>query len=397
MPPPVKSDFDVIVAGAGLAGSACATVLARAGWHVALLERDTFPRDKLCGEFLSGESAGFLEKLGCLPQILDLNPPEVRHVRFITARGKTLTIPLPHTAFGVTRRRLDHILFQNACAAGATGVTQCDVRQLEPATGLSSPHVQATVPDDGPVNMGANAIIAAYGRRAAPDKALERDHPLKNGTIGLKLHHVPADGPAGQQAYEQLEGITEIFALPGGYCGISLVDGGLVNVCMLLEKSTLSRARSPRWPDVATMIAAANPALGSRLATLTPVHEPVQSVAQISFAVKGTHLPGIYFTGDAAGMIAPLCGDGQAMALESGLMLAHLLLDNGPPGNLKRNGRMIELAWQRQWEQRFVNRMRIGRSLQKLILQPTTAELAVACLAPAPRVVKQWLSKATRS
>src|SRR5690606_12473915 len=101
----------VSVIGGGLAGTADARKFASGGWPVHIIERDTFPRNKLCGEFLSGESRWLLKELGCLDKLLRHDPPEIRQARFISRRGRILVAQLPTPAIGISRRLLDETLF----------------------------------------------------------------------------------------------------------------------------------------------------------------------------------------------------------------------------------------------------------------------------------------------
>src|SRR2546421_680310 len=108
-------EVDVAIIGAGPAGSTLAALLARRGIAVALIDRDTFPRDKLCGEFLSYDALPVLDALGVsIPQA-----PYIECCR-IVARHRQYEFDLPHAARGVSRMLLDDLLFRTAVAAGAT-------------------------------------------------------------------------------------------------------------------------------------------------------------------------------------------------------------------------------------------------------------------------------------
>src|ERR1700761_8369573 len=96
--------YDVIVAGGGLAGLALATQLARAGYTVALLEKDNYPGHKVCGEYISLESWNFLEELG-LP-LSDWNLPIIRQLLVSAPNGRSLEHELQLGGFGISRYRL---------------------------------------------------------------------------------------------------------------------------------------------------------------------------------------------------------------------------------------------------------------------------------------------------
>jgi menaquinone-9 beta-reductase len=109
-----KADADVLVIGAGPAGSACAWALARAGLRVLLVDQHAFPRDKVCGDGLIPDAMAALARLGVLEQVLAVAQP-VHHVRCIGSRGGQVDVP--GTMAVLPRRELDHILFRHAVAS----------------------------------------------------------------------------------------------------------------------------------------------------------------------------------------------------------------------------------------------------------------------------------------
>ncbi|MFN8423192.1 MAG: FAD-dependent monooxygenase [Anaerolineae bacterium] len=115
----VPERADVVVVGAGPAGSALAALLARGGIDVVLLERDAFPRDKLCGEFLSPEAGQLLAAIGCRDALAALAPPVLAAARFTLPSGFALDVPLPGEGWGLSRRALDAALASHAAASGA--------------------------------------------------------------------------------------------------------------------------------------------------------------------------------------------------------------------------------------------------------------------------------------
>ena len=364
---------DVVIVGAGPAGATAAATLALAGRDVLLLEKDQFPRDKLCGEFLSGEAERWLDATGALEPLRKLAPPHIHDASFVVPSGGRARIALPAPGIGISRRRLDHTLFDAAVAAGANGVTKAEVvriddRDVEVRRGDETSTVRADV------------IVAAHGRRARLDKQLgrqfiERRHPY----VGLKRHH--------EDLGTGLEGQIELFVFDGGYCGMSHVEGGTMNVCMLVEERFVRALGGAEWGLVTTEIARRHAAFGARLETLAPKDEPV-AVAQIPFEDKERHHGSTLFAGDAAAMIAPLTGDGQAMAIESGAMLAELVLAN-PPDRLPE-------VWDRTWRKRFAPRLTLARNLQRALLSPRTARALVGTVGRFPSVGRA-LARMTRS
>lgn len=362
---------DAAVMGGGPAGSALAALLAASGRRTVLLERDRFPRRKVCGEFLSTEAQGLLRKIGCLDAVRNLAPASIRRGRFYSASGREARFPLGGEAWGLSRWALDAALFKHARDRGVHAFEGANV------VGVSGGRLDVELSASGEpsrrVSLEAPLVVDARGRQAAPAGT----GPL---FIGYKRRYLPETGRE-----DLLEGAVEIHLFPGGYCGLNSVEGGAVNVCLLARDAWLSALPSTHWEAVADALKAASPSLRRRLDALRP-DGPASAVARVRLA--SPERPAALTIGDAAGMIAPLCGDGQAMALESALMLARLV-DGRPLPALER-------AWADAWTRRFSPRLRTGRALQSLLLRPWAAEVAVG-------LVNLWppaaglLVRATRS
>lgn len=368
--------YDAAVVGAGPAGSATAIHLARQGRRVALFDKDAFPRDKLCGEFLSPESQRLLDDLGCLAALEAHAPPAIHGARFTGPSGYELTMRLPGTAMGITRRRLDLTLFEQARAEGVDAFDRARVVGLWPHERPARLAIRLADPGGGRREVGvcADFVIGAWGRRTPLDRKLGRafmraDHPY----VGLKRHHRPVPYAHGQRTADALAGHVEIHAFDGGYCGMSGVETGEVNVCMLLEQRFVDRLGRARWSDVAGAVAAANPRLAERLVGLEPSEEGLHAVAQVPFSLKRRSVGPVLFAGDAAGMIAPLTGDGQAMALTSASLLAELLSDVAARPTRAAIDAAAR-AWNDAWRRRFEPRTRLGRTLQHALLRPRVIE-----------------------
>lgn len=234
----------------------------------------------------------------------------------------------------------------------------------------------------------AGLVVAAYGRRSLLDAQLSRAF-LKEpvSALGLKQHHRPADTQAGRRILRELEGRVEIHLFPEGYCGLSRVEGGLVNVCLLLEKSILQGLAAPRWDEVCGAMRQRSVSLRERLQALVVAEEDFHAVAGLGFSRKETSRGRVLFSGDAAGMIAPLCGDGQAMALESAVRLAESI-EAFPVRLSEEDVLALGGGWDDAWKRLFSKRLRLGSLLQSCLLRPPAAEAAVRLISRLPRLAR---------
>ncbi|MGH2522843.1 MAG: NAD(P)/FAD-dependent oxidoreductase [Anaerolineales bacterium] len=351
--------FDVAVVGGGPAGSSAAIVLAGLGARVALLESKTYPHDKLCGEFLSPECAGLLDRLGVLPALHCLNPVSIETVCLTTPDGTLWETRLPGTALGLSRRALDATLAERATAAGA------EVRQATTVTNicgnLREGFEMMTRSTHGEASVRARAVIAAHGKRAALDRALNRRFLQKRQPfVALKAHF---HGPP-------LPGRIELHAFSGGYCGMSEFEGGLANVCLLAHESIFRQAAAPgpvRLNAFIGWMQSQNARLGSWLSRARRVDPEWLSIGQVPFGDKRPVVNDVLMAGDAAGLIAPLAGDGIAMALRGGaLAAAHVARF------LQGQFAADELCggYASAWRREFAPRLRLGRFLQIFMLRP---------------------------
>jgi flavin-dependent dehydrogenase len=368
---------DVVVVGAGLAGCALAARLARSGMDVLLLERGRFPRDKLCGEFLSPEAVPSLRALGLGEALREAAPAVVRSFRLTAPGGHELVRPLEVPGLGVTRRRLDELVARAATAAGAElrqGCRAVDVRRA----------------DDGFVVEALEGDVRRAWRARAAVLATGRLSRLAGGTrrreerarwVAWKRHH------AGSSA---VAGAVEIHAFPGGYCGLNMVEGGVVNACLIARTTALDRADGD-LDELVARAGAASAALGERLAGLQPVGPPL--------AAAGGRMPGrslrpgaVLEVGDAAGMIAPVCGDGMAMALRSAEIAAPVLHD-AVAGRLTWEAALARHHAARSRE--LGRRLALGRMVHEALLHGATARALIAAGRTFPGAA-DWMIRSTR-
>ncbi|RMH55616.1 MAG: NAD(P)/FAD-dependent oxidoreductase [Bacteroidetes bacterium] len=367
---------DVLIVGGGLAGCSAAIQLARRGYAVRLVERRRYPAHRLCGEFLSPEVQGQFERLGVAGAVRAAGARAIDTFWLTAPDGRGCRGRLPGTALGLSRYTLDRLLFEAAAGAGAVAEAGRTVRGV---AGTLAEGFRVRVDEE---EVRARVVLGAFGRRSPLDRVLQRPF-LHQSTpwVAFKAHYTGAD----------VAGVIELHAFPGGYCGLSEVEGGRVNVCWIGQADAL-RAAGGRPEAYIAQTLCRNPVLAERFGAMTRLTPSFEAVSQITFRVKGTFAGDVALLGDAAGMIAPLCGDGMAMALRS----AELVV---PPVESLLAGTLgpeaFREAYDRAWQQEFRARLRLGRWLHRAGERPALARLAVGTLARWPRL-GAWLVRQTR-
>ena len=339
-------NFDVAIVGAGPAGSTLAAILARKGRSVALIERDTFPRDKLCGEFLSYDALPIVAAFG-----IDFHAaPEITRCR-VVSRHRTLEFDLPHAARGVSRRLLDATLFDYAVKCGAQPQTGTTVAELR--------------------DINARVIVGAWGRWGRFDTQLERAfvRDRRHRNFGFKRHY---RGP-------QPDAI-ELYSFDRGYLGVSPVEGAETNICGLVHASRLSGHKG-RWDTFVEEIRKEEPPLDAMYARYEPAQEHFLSSEPVIFRARSAVEGGILMIGDASGVIDPLTGNGMAMAMQSAVLAAPFIL----------RGAIDE--YRQAHHDFFAPRIRWSRRVASLLARPALLDVALR----APKSAAEFLVGKTRA
>lgn len=354
---PVEGVADVLVVGGGLAGAATALRLARAGATVTLLERDAaVGRTKVCGEFLSAGALAQLDALGVDAAAMGALPLET--VR-LTARGRTATVRLPFRAASLSRAALDAALLDQATHAGASIVHGANVRRLQDSDGW-----QATT-TDGRVFAGRRLVIAS-GKHDLSGRPHRRG--LHDTLVGLKLHAAVDAALA-----THLGRAVELVFAPELYCGLQPVEGGRVNVCLLVERSRLKAA------SIAGVLEAIGHASPRAKAVLAAVERPDPvAIAALPYGFVRRSSEGPFHVGDQAAVIPSFAGEGMAIALLSANMAADAILAGADAD-----------AMQGALARRVGGRVRRAALLSRLAVRPVTQSLAVTAGRLAPRTVRR--------
>ena len=353
------AQYDLIIVGAGPAGSACAITAARAGAKVLLLEKDHFPRQKVCGEFVSPESLGLLH--GFLKDGRFQSCPQVISSR-IFLDNKTIALPVSPAAQSIPRFDLDAALFAAAQNAGVTayeGVAVSEVQRDEVF------HVRT--PES---TYAARTVVNATGRWS---KLTQFDVAGKDKWIGLKAHFTEPSPPQS----------VDLYFFPGGYCGVTPVGPNSINACAMVRADAAHTLE-----DVFTK----EPRLFQRSRAWKPLFSTV-TTSPLYFRESETESNGMFLVGDAAGFIDPFAGDGISLALQSGTLAAESIVP------FLHGSCSLEEAHQQYrtaYRKRFAPAFRNAARLRSALAAPKWIRSAALAFAAMPGVGKM-LVRGTRA
>jgi menaquinone-9 beta-reductase len=366
--------WDIAVIGAGVAGSTAAALLAQRGLGIILIEKGAYPRQKVCGEFLSPEGAGVLRRLGVWPLIEAHHPPRIDGFTLSAGRRETRH-KLPAPGWGVSRGVLDHVLWEHAKRSGVMTQEHCTVAQV---TGDSQHGFALTVQQAGRSStpIQARAVLCAAGRQWQP-RGQQSTPPNRERArfVGFKAHFqgVPLDRH------------VELHTIRRGYCGMVEVVGGVTNLCCWIEAMALRRAGGSPDHLLASAVVE-NSRLRLRLQGAKQISTPWTTT---SFTYGRTIVPvasEIWNIGDCAAMVAPLTGDGMGMGLRAAELAATMMLVVfGQESALDQ----ATAEYARRWRREFRPCLRWGRGLEAMLLRPGLASLSCVALHCIPALVDQ--------
>lgn len=308
-----------LIVGGGLAGAAAGIDLARAGHAPLLLEREAGAHDKICGEFLSGEAMAALAALGVDVRALGAVP--MTRVEIDTGHRR-IAASLPFPALSLSRRVLDMAVLERATAVGVTvrrGVSVREVTVHDATSREAGPAVVHT--SDG--DMAASALLLASGKhdvRGAP-------RPEGPDEIGFKMYFRDA------ALSRRLAGTVAVTFFDGGYAGLQPVEGGRLNLCLLIDGAHYRALGG--WPALLERLCR-EPALAALADAEALLPRPL-AISRVPYGhLAGPATDGLWRLGDQAAVIPSFCGDGMAIALESGRLAAAMLADGATAAAYQR-------------------------------------------------------------
>jgi geranylgeranyl reductase family protein len=346
--------FDVAIVGGGPAGASCAAFCANAGLRTLLLEREVFPREKVCGDCLNPASWPILRRLQLEGRVRTLPHGVLDRVEFIGIGGRTLALTLPageEAEIAVKRSLFDQLIMRRARELGATICEGSTVTALT-APGAATQNWTLTAAGK---SFESRMLVAADGRNSTIARLC---HLLPRGArerVALQTH-LPLPHDFGNRVVLQF--------LPEGYSGQAPVGAGELNLCLVSVPRRIAALRS--WAEARFGISREH-----SWRTITPLTRAPIAAARRS----------LFLVGDAARVVEPFTGEGIYYALASGELAADAIIS-------QHNGRdeaEIAAAYVAAHSELYRGRLWINRLARAAVLSPRLASgfLDVARFQPA--------------
>ncbi|TRX35725.1 NAD(P)/FAD-dependent oxidoreductase [Flavobacterium sp. ZT3R18] len=341
----MKNNSAITIIGGGLAGLTAAIHLSKMGLKVVLIEKNEYPKHKVCGEYISNEVVPYFNWLAL--SISELNPTTITKLHFSTVNGKSIYCDLPLGGFGISRFALDAFLCKKAIENG------CEVIQ-ENVENVIFENDNFTITTSNNRILNSEIVIGAFGKRSTIDLKLNRNFILKKSHwLAVKAHY-SGDFP---------NDLVGLHNFEGGYCGVSKVENNAINICYLASYETFKNYKN--IDEYQNQVVLKNPNLELILKNSKLLFDKPLTISQISFDKKEMVENHILMIGDTAGLIHPLCGNGMAMAIHSAQIVSQLIIKYHN-GEIKSRNE-LEKKYSKEWDSNFKERLRMGRFLAFLL------------------------------
>ena len=351
--------FDVAIVGGGPAGSTCAAFCARAGLRTLVLERETFPREKVCGDCLNPSCWSVLERLTVAQRVRDLPHSKVDSVEFIAICGRNVIVHLPsgdRCELSVKRSLFDALLLKRAQELGAY------VRQKTTVTALADNENWKIETTSGE-NFAARILVGADGRNSIVARLCNFLPRPARERVALQAH-IPLPRNFGRRIILQF--------LRQGYSGQAPVNETQLNLCLVGTPPTISRLR--KWAEHHFKI--------------TP-DQPWRTITPLTRSPVPCGHENLLFIGDAARVVEPFTGEGIYYALRSGELAADAITKI-----VRGKDRQSALReFTRACAQMYRGRLWINRMARAAVLRPNVGSLFVHAARIEPAILKLLTAK----
>jgi flavin-dependent dehydrogenase len=394
----LSDQYDAVIVGGGPAGASAAIHLAMRGARVFLAEQKKFPREKLCGEFISPECLEHFACLGVADEIESADGAPLSETIFYARNGSSVNIPsnwfgrANASALGLSRAEMDTRLLARARDVGVEVYEEACATDLL-FEGERVDGVQFKTSDGDTFSTRALVTIDATGRTRSLARRVEKrigdkstNKKSRPRLVAFKTHLAGAEGSPGQ---------CEIYVYRGGYGGLNSIENGLSNLCFIASARDV-RACNGDAERVVREVVETNQRAALTLAHAKNV-SPWIAVALDGFGRRRLDpAVGLITIGDAASFIDPFTGSGMLMALESGELAAAAVMRH--LSGLRQREAFQTLAdhYRKIYNRRFASRLRVCAGLRRAAFIPKLAEAMIFAIS-ASDVLRRKLARATRA
>lgn len=285
--------YDVAIVGGGPAGSVCAAFSVARGLHTVLIEREKFPREKVCGDCLNPECWPILRRLGIDQRVRESPHGTLASVAFIGLHDRSIEIELPrgdNAEVAIKRSAFDFLLLNRARQLGA------EIREASTLTSLQKLNREWNLTIADGFACRAKVLVAADGRNSTVARLCGFLPRIGKERVALQAH-IPLPPDFGNRVVLQL--------LPGGYSGQAPVSESELNLCLVGKPGSIRTLQ--QWASEQFMLPA-----NQQWRTITPLtRKPILPARE-----------NLLFAGDAARVVEPFTGEGIFYALHSGELAA---------------------------------------------------------------------------
>lgn len=372
----MSNQFQVGIIGGGLAGLCTALHLNKLGISCIVWEKGEYPRHKVCGEYVSSETLPYLAWLGYNPfadGAVTINELSVSHWN-----GNTVQSKLKQGAFGLSRYVFDNSLYQIAIKNNVVVQINENVTNFKKI----NPHSYQggfEIKTSSNKTYIVDQLISCHGKKSNIDRIMDREFfQIDADFIGVKYHF----------NYKIPSNLVALHNFESGYCGVSMVENEIVNVCYLSTKSSLKKFGT--IDELEKNLLWKNPFLKDVFNNGQKIFNEPKVISDFSFKPKTPVEDGVLMVGDAAGLITPLCGNGMAMAIHAAFIVSNLL---GEYFSNKINTEGLGKKYTTEWKTNFQSRLDMGYRVQKIFGKKKISSFAIKSLQVAPFVLPAIINK----
>lgn len=367
----MQFETEILIIGGGLAGLTAALHLHKCGLTVIVIEKNTYPHHKVCGEYISNEVLPYFEWLDI--HIGNLCPTSISNLQFTSISGGSITTKLPLGGFGLSRYTMDHFLYTELLKRNVAVIH-------DTVSAVNFDNDQFIVQTSTGKSFKARQVIGAYGKRSAIDIQFNRQFSRqKSPYLAVKAHY--------RADFEN--DLVSLHNFKGGYCGVSKVEDEKLNICYLANYESFKKHKNITAYQENVLYK--NKYLSAIFEHAEILFESPITISQISFDAKEPVVDHMLMIGDTAGLIHPLCGNGMAMAIH-GAKIASELLSKFFRAEMSTR-QQLENNYARLWNNAFMTRLRMGRLLSLLLKSAKLERLAMNSLTKMPCILGEIIER----